>query len=101
MSDTPFDPRTILDVAATQESGLTLHFNDVAACRAFQVLLSATRRTAQRKLATNINRWDDLLNLTGWENISTKTLEGCKLWVGVRTKTDFGISRINGMNNRE
>ena len=97
-NEPPFDPRTILDAAAGMDTGLTIHFKSAEERRAFQILLSATRRAEQKRLALSVRKWDDLLALTGWENIVTRSLDGCKLWVGIQTRDCFGIGRINGLN---
>lgn len=118
MPDAPFNPRDVLDAAAASETGVTLQFKDghhlvhydgidtwgtVAvsaseACRAFQIKLSAARRAEQKKLALSARVLNDMLRLTGWENIVTRTLDGNRLWVGVKTIAAFGIERINGMD---
>ena len=98
MPDAPFNPRVVLDAAAMSETGVTLHFETSEAVRAFQIKLSVARRAEQKKLALSVKKFQDMLNLTGWENIVTRTLESNRLWVGVKTLAAFGIARINGMN---
>lgn len=98
MLDAPFNPRVVLDAAAMSETGVTLHFESAEAARAFQIKLSAARRAEQKKLALSVRVLNDMLNLTGWENLVTRTFAGNRLWVGIRTHVAFGIERVNGMN---
>ena len=96
-----FDPTVVLNAAADAAEGVTLHFpgsNPIEDRRKFQMLLSATARAAQKRLALSVRVMDDLLATTGWENIRTKSLGKDKLLVYIPTRGSYGIGRINGLN---